>query len=167
MVTSTWGPALWTSLHLIAHGYPVSPTNEQKKNYCKFVLALKDVLPCRYCRENFENNLRTVQFGNAVFENRETFARFIYDLHNAVNLALGKEKYEKTFEEVDAIYEMCRAKDCNKTDTNKKTRKESGCIHSARRIPLKCSVRLTPKSDTSCKTFEVDERCYAQELDNS
>ena len=57
MMTYIWGPSLWHSLHTISFNYPVNPTEEQKNQYYNFFLSLKDVLPCRHCRENFVENI--------------------------------------------------------------------------------------------------------------
>ena len=54
MLTTVWGPSLWHTLHTISFNYPVNPTNEEKKNYQKFICSLRHVLPCKYCRMNFE-----------------------------------------------------------------------------------------------------------------
>ena len=45
MLTTVWGPSLWHSLHTMSFNYPVNPTNKEKKNYKKFILSLKHVLP--------------------------------------------------------------------------------------------------------------------------
>ena len=33
LITKIWGPAMWESIHCIAFGYPIEPTEEQKQNY--------------------------------------------------------------------------------------------------------------------------------------
>ena len=60
MLTSVWGPSMWHTLHIISFNYPVNPTKEDKKNYKEFVLSLKHVLPCKYCRINFKKNLKSL-----------------------------------------------------------------------------------------------------------
>ena len=45
MLTSVWGPSLWHSLHTISFNYPVNPTIKDKKNYKRFIMSLKHVLP--------------------------------------------------------------------------------------------------------------------------
>ena len=59
MLTSVWGPSLWHYLHTMSFNYPVKPTNEDKKNYKKFIMSLKHVLPCKYCRINLRKNLNS------------------------------------------------------------------------------------------------------------
>ena len=58
MLTYVWGPSLWHSLHTVSFNYPVKPTLKDKKNYRKFILNLKHILPCKYCRMNFRKNLK-------------------------------------------------------------------------------------------------------------
>ena len=67
MLTSTWGPALWHTLHCISFNYPVKPSEDDKINYMNFIYSLEHVLPCRYCRENLKNNLKMSQFGTLIF----------------------------------------------------------------------------------------------------
>jgi hypothetical protein len=52
MLTTVWGPAMWHYLHTMSFNYPVEPTQENKKHYRDFVLNLRNVLPCKYCRIN-------------------------------------------------------------------------------------------------------------------
>ena len=56
MLTSVWGRSLWHYLHTMSFNYPVNPTEEDKKHYKEFVLSLRYVLPCKYCRMNFKKN---------------------------------------------------------------------------------------------------------------
>jgi hypothetical protein len=90
MMTSIWGPALWLSLHTISFNYPIEPTEEQKKYYYKYFKSLQYILPCRYCRENYEKNLKTHNLTKAVMKNRESLSRWVYELHEMVNKNLGK-----------------------------------------------------------------------------
>ena len=57
MLTSVWGPSLWHYLHVMSFNYPVKPTKQQKKHYKNFILLLKHVMPCKYCRINLRKNL--------------------------------------------------------------------------------------------------------------
>lgn len=91
ILTSIWGPSLWHSLHSISFNYPVNPTAQNKKDYRDFVLNLQNVLPCGKCRENLKKNFKTLPFTMDKMKNRETFSRYIYDLHEVVNTMLGKK----------------------------------------------------------------------------
>jgi len=52
MLTSVWGPSLWHYMHTMSFNYPVKPSREDKKHYRTFIMNLKHVLPCKYCRMN-------------------------------------------------------------------------------------------------------------------
>lgn len=58
MLTTVWGPAMWHFLHTMSFNYPNQPTVLQKKQYRDFILSLEHVLPCKYCRINFKDNLK-------------------------------------------------------------------------------------------------------------
>ena len=149
MITTIWGPPLWHFLHTISFNYPISPTIEQKKHYKQFILLLKYILPCKHCRDNFKKNLKDLPLSDKVFNNRQTFSEYIYNLHELVNKMLGK-KSNLTYIQVRNRYERFRAR-CDKSKTKKKG-KEKGCIH-----PLygkkknKCVLKIVDKKskDTS------------------
>ena len=85
MLTSVWGPSLWHTLHTVSFNYPVKPTIKDKINYRRFVLELKYVLPCKYCRMNLRKNFKELPLTMAKMKSRETFSRYIYDLHELIN----------------------------------------------------------------------------------
>ena len=58
MLTTVWGAPMWHYLHTMSFNYPVNPTLEQKRHYRNFVLNLKNVLPCKYCRQNLKSNFK-------------------------------------------------------------------------------------------------------------
>ena len=64
MLTSVWGPSMWHYLHIMSFNYPVKPTSEEKKHYRDFVLNMKHVLPCKYCRINLKTNFKQIIFGS-------------------------------------------------------------------------------------------------------
>jgi len=85
MITSIWGPSMWHFLHTMSFNYPVKPTKVEKDHYATYMESLQHVLPCRYCRENYANNLKSAGWSRSVLKNRDTFSRFVYRLHNEVN----------------------------------------------------------------------------------
>lgn len=124
LITKIWGPPLWTSLHSITFGYPIHPTPEQKEDYKTFFRLLGQVMPCKYCRESYQ---QFISDGNTkliddVMNNRESLTRWLYDVHNAVNNKLGVD-YGITYEDVVTRYEAYRAK-CSKGDKLK----IKGCV---------------------------------------
>jgi len=161
MLTSVWGPSMWHSLHTISFNYPVKPTEEDKKDYYKFFLSMKKVLPCKYCRLNYVKNLKAVPLTMKTMENRNTLSKWLYDLHEEINKMLGK-KSNLTYEDVKLRYEMFRSRCLTKPKHNKKkTRKkkiESGCIQPLYGKKSKCVINIVPK-DTKCKTFNIHKQC--------
>jgi len=106
-----WGPFMWTAIHSITYGYPENPTREQKEDYKQFFTLLGKVLPCCTCRNHYENHLheQDLQINDKVFENRKNLSNWGYNLHNCVNISLGKSIYPKNL--VDEKYEEMRILD--------------------------------------------------------
>ena len=154
MMTSIFGPATWLLLHSISFNYPVNPTDSDKKHYKEFVLSLQNVLPCGKCRLNLKKNFKKLHLEQSDLASRETFSKYIYNLHETVNNMLNK-KSGLSYENVRDIYERFRAKCAKDSKGGNKTVKkdEKGCI-----IPLngmkksKCILRIVPQT-RKCKTF--------------
>ena len=159
MLTTVWGPSVWMFLHTMSFNYPVEPTEEEKKNYRDFVLSLKNVLPCKYCRMNFVKNFKELPLTLADMKNRETFSRYIYELHELINRMLDK-KSNLTYDDVRERYEHFRAR-CTKDIKEKKnvTRKrEKGCTEPLYGKKSKCVLKIVPQ-DKKTETFQMDKKC--------
>ena len=91
MLTAVWGPSLWHTLHTISFNYPVNPTNDEMNNYYNFILSLKNILPCKFCRQNLKKNIKAINFSKKDMKNRDLFSRSIYNLHEEINCGLGKK----------------------------------------------------------------------------
>ena len=122
MLTSVWGPGMWHYLHTMSFNYPINPTIKDKHHYRDFVLQLKYVLPCGKCRKNLIKNFKKLPLKMSDMKNRDTFSRYIYNLHEVVNKMLGK-KSNLTFEMVRERYEHFRAR-CAKLKKTKKQAKQ-------------------------------------------
>ena len=101
-----WGPAAWKFLHTATFNYPEHPTRKDKENYGAFFRALGPVLPCVKCRVHFAEHFKQYPID---LKDRESLARWLVQVHNAVNRAGGKNEY--TFEEAQALYSS-RGKKC-------------------------------------------------------
>ena len=164
MITSSWGPAFWHILHMMSFNYPANPTKENKEYYKLFVLNLKYVLPCKYCRINLKNNFKVLPLTDACMENRETFSTYIYNLHEIVNKMLGK-KSGLTYEDVRIRYENFRAR-CTIEENSKifnfrklKTlKKEKGCTEPLYGKKSKCIIKIVPQ-ESNDKSFQMDKKC--------
>jgi|TARA_Y100000992_G_C21274337_1_gene499002 hypothetical protein len=165
MLTSVWGPSLWHSLHTVSFNYPLNPSMDDKKRYRQFILQLKYVLPCKYCRINLKQNFKCLPLQMKDMNNRETFSRYIYQLHELVNKMLGK-KSGLSYEQVRERYEHFRAR-CNKGKIIRKTikrKKENGCIEPLYGKKSKCIIKIVPQ-DTKCETFQMNPKCETKRLD--
>ena len=167
MVTSVWGPPLWHFLHVISFNYPVHPTEKDKKYYRKFVLNLKHILPCRYCRDNLKKNLKELPLTNKDLKNRDAFSRWMFKLHELINTMLGKKSGLK-FCDIRERYEHFRAR-CTKDKKfskkkikiavkKTKKKKEKGCTEPLYGKKSKCIVKIVP-NDKRSKSFQMDKKC--------
>lgn len=120
MLTSVWGPSLWHYLHVMSFNYPVHPTLKDKTNYKNFILSLQNVLPCRYCRTNLTKNFKKCPLTMKQMENRDSFSKYVYNLHQTINKMLHKPT-NLTYADVRDRYEHFRSR-C--TDKEKKEDKD-------------------------------------------
>lgn len=154
--TFVWGPLVWNFLHIISFNYPLNPTKEQKKHYKDYLLSLGNVLPCKYCRDNYRKNLKSAGFSDAKFKNRETFSKFIFKLHNTVNKMLDKPSF-KTYSFVRNRYELFRARCINETPMlPRKT--ENGCLTPLYGKKAKAIICIVPRSSKK-DGFQIDKKC--------
>lgn len=164
MITSSWGPAIWHSLHMMSFNYPVKPTLEDKHNYRNFVLNLRHVLPCKYCRMNLKTNFKQLPLKMSHMKNRDTFSRYIYELHELVNKMLHK-KSNLSYCDVRERYEHFRAR-CTEEKPKlfkfkklaKTQKKEKGCTEPLYGKKAKCIIKIVPQEEKS-ETFQMDEKC--------
>ena len=159
MQSAIFGPSFWLNIHITSFNYPVNPSEKNKQDYRQWLLSIGNILPCRFCRENFAKNLAAANFSENVFESRNTFSRFCYDLHDAVNRMLNKTS--PPFDEIRDRYESFRAR-CM-TEKEKKnmlgTQHELGCVrpsHSGKRG--RCTINIVPHN-SSTPTFNIDSNC--------
>ena len=173
MLTSVWGPSLWHYLHTMSFNYPINPTIAQKKYYKQFILSLKYVLPCKYCRMNLRKNLRAVPLTETVLKNRDNFSKWMYDLHEQINKMLNKNSC-LTYEQVRERYEHFRAR-CSKSiekktkvmimkrNRTRKINKEKGCTEPLFGEKSKCIIKIVPQKK-KCKTFQMDNKCIKKRI---
>ena len=173
MLTSVWGPSFWHVLHTISVNYPVNPTCDDKANYKAFIMSLKNVLPCKYCRINLVKNLKVNPLNAEALKNRENFSKWIYKLHEVVNRSLGK-KSGLTFREVQDRYEHFRARCSSDKKANNKIAKdvkqvggkiEKGCTDSIYGVKAKCNLRIVPHTQKS-DTFSMHKKCKGKKETN-
>jgi len=172
MLTTVWGPSMWHYLHTMSFNYPVNPTNDDKHHYMKFVLNLKYVLPCGKCRKNFRKNLKRLPLTISQMQSRETFSKYIYDLHELINTMLGKKSglsydiVRERYEHFRArcalpIADMLKKSTCKTRKSGKKT--ENGCTEPLYGEKSKCVLKIIPDNE-KCDTFQIDTRCIKKKL---
>lgn len=96
MEPKVWGKYLWTSIHLVALGYPDNPTDEEKSNYREFYRNIWRVLPCYKCAQNYQRHWDELPIDPYMKDNMTLF-EWTVKLHNIVNKQLGKREW--SFEE--------------------------------------------------------------------
>lgn len=164
MLTMSWGPAAWHFIHMLSFNYPVNPTQEDKNHYKDFIYNLRYVLPCKYCRINLTSNLKQKPLQMCHMESRETFSRYIYELHELVNKML-KKKSNLTYCDVRERYEHFRSR-CTEEKptifkfkkTTTRSKKEKGCTEPLYGKKSKCVINIVPQEDKGA-TFQMDKKC--------
>ena len=164
MLTSVWGPSMWHYLHVISFNYPINPNKLQKNKYKQFLLNLQYTLPCKYCRINLKNNFKKFPLKNEIFENRDKFSRYIYNLHELINKMSGK-KSNLSYCDIRDRYEQFRSrcvienpKIFKYKENFNKTKKEKGCVTPLYGKKSKCVINIVPQ-EKKCNTFNIDKKC--------
>ena len=170
MLTTVWGPSMWHFLHTMSFNYPVHPKCNEKQHYYNFMLSLRNILPCGKCRKNLCSNLKKLPLKQSDMKSRDTFSRYVYNLHELINDMLGK-KSGLTYEEIKERYEHFRSRcakshkdlklDLKKRKTMKKL--EKGCTDPLYGEKSKCILQIVPQNQ-KCETFQVDETCIKKTL---
>ena len=170
-LTTVWGPIIWTALHTISFNYPVSPNVEQKKQYRDFVLSLQNILPCAACRKNLRTNLKHMPLTMKDMVSRDTFSRYIYNLHELVN-KMFKKNSNLTYCDVRERYEHFRSRCVDakpkvfkyseiKTQKNRKNKdkeKEKGCTEPLYGKKARCIINIVPQ-DEKGQSIQIDKKC--------
>jgi len=172
MITSVWGPPLWHYLHTMSFNYPVNPTIEEKKYYRGFILNLQHVLPCKYCRMNLKTNLKQLPLKICDMKNRETFSKYVYNLHELVNKML-KKKSNLSYCDVRERYEHFRSRCTDdkpklfkykpyhynyQSKTRKNRPKEKGCTEPLYGKKSKCIINIVPQEEKG-PSIQIDKKC--------
>jgi len=163
MLTSIWGPAFWHFLHTMSFNYPVNPTYLQKKHYRNFMLSLKNILPCGKCRKNLKKNFARHPLLWKHMNSRESFSRYLFELHELINKMLNKSS-GLTYEQVRDRYENFRARCLTDPKTGEPmdpTLKEKGCSVPIYGVKSKCILKIIPQT-IQCPSLTVDSKCLSK-----
>jgi hypothetical protein len=99
-----WGPHYWFFLHTLAMCYPNYPNEVTKKKYYDFIQNLPMFIPIEKIATHFTNLLDEYPV-QPYLDNRESFIRWIWFIHNKINQRLEKPQislndfYIKYYEE--------------------------------------------------------------------
>ena len=168
MVTSVWGPPLWHFIHTVSFNYPVKPTCADKKYYKNFIMSLKYVLPCHYCRDNLINNLKVLPLTCIDLKNRDAFSRWVFKLHELVNTMLGKksglrycdirDRYEHFRSRCTEDIKFSKIKIKAVTRSRRTRKRERGCTEPLYGKKSKCILKIVP-TGVRGKSFQIDKKC--------
>jgi len=104
-----WGPHYWFFLHTIAVSYPHHPNAVTKKKYYDLIQNLHIFLPIDKIANEFSELLEQYPI-TPYLDNRESFVRWTWFIHNKINEKLEKPKI--TLEEFyKEYYENYKPKD--------------------------------------------------------
>jgi hypothetical protein len=164
-LTTVWGPAQWHMLHTISFNYPVNPTEEQKKHYRDYVLSLQNILPCGACRKNLKTNLKHLPLKMSDMKSRDTFSRYIYNLHELVNKML-KKKSNLSYCDVRERYEHFRSRCVDEKPKvfkyseikTRKNTKEKGCTEPLYGKKARCILNIVPQEEKG-QSIQIDKKC--------
>jgi Erv1 / Alr family len=163
LMTRLWGPSGWLFLHCVTFGYPykIDPTNPEhlakQNDYYRFFYYLGKVLPCKYCRnsydEFFANHSPMRQLGS-----REELSKWLYDVHNLVNDKLGVPACERpSFEEIKTRYESFRAACKPLTEKERNDKAGKGCIAPASGKPKRSVIKVVEYDQATPKPTALQE----------
>lgn len=168
MLTTVWGPSTWHLLHTTSFNYPVNPSCDDKRNYRTFILNLQNVLPCGKCRKNLKKNFKKMPLLWKHMENRDTFSRYVYRLHELINKMLGKVS-GLSYADVRERYEHFRSRCTKSLEELKREHEEAlekgekGCTEPLYGEKSKCILKIVPH-DEPCDTFDVDNKCMKKRI---
>lgn len=82
-----WGPHAWEFMHAASFAFPPNPSWEERQAYGMFYHQIAKILPCEECRAHFTATLTNMP---PQTQSRDTLTKWLVDVHNAVNVRLGK-----------------------------------------------------------------------------
>ncbi|KAK3080939.1 hypothetical protein LTS18_011741 [Coniosporium uncinatum] len=86
------GRSSWTLLHSITATYPTAPSPELQKETKSFLSTFSKLYPCWVCAEDFQKYIASENAPKV--NSRDEFGKWMCEAHNAVNVKLGKERFD-------------------------------------------------------------------------
>jgi FAD-linked sulfhydryl oxidase len=87
------GRHTWTFLHTTASYYPPDPTQQQRTSMLSLLRALPVLYPCHTCADELGSYMKAHPPEKAVEQGRTSLERWLCEVHNEVNVRLGKEEF--------------------------------------------------------------------------
>ena len=87
-----WAKYLWTSIHVVALGYPEVVDDRVRAHYKEFYKSIGAVLPCPKCRVGYAKNWEENPIDLFLYDRKTLFA-WTVKIHNSVNKKLGKKEW--------------------------------------------------------------------------
>jgi hypothetical protein len=88
-----WGSHYWFFLHTIAYKYPLSPNAVTKRKYYDLITNFPLFLPDEEIGNHFASLLDKYPV-TPYLDNRESFIRWVWFIHNKINRELKKEEMD-------------------------------------------------------------------------
>jgi Erv1 / Alr family len=109
--SSTLSP-WWFVLHMDSMNYPLLPSRKQRETTHQWLMLTLNRVPCDAC-SNVESILSQLEYDPKIdLKDRESYVRFLWRFHNALNERLGKSMY--SLQELLDYYDVLRATSCTK-----------------------------------------------------
>lgn len=108
---SEWGPAAWKFLHAISFSYPEAPSINEQRDAENLFASLRTLLPCEACRNHYESE---ISVNPPDTRSRATLSAWLVDLHNRVNVRLGKPIY--SFASAEQAYSSQCSSACERSE---------------------------------------------------
>lgn len=86
---NVWGPHYWFFLHTISMTYPHQPNAVTKKKYYEFIQNLPLFIPVETMSGEFSKLIDQYPV-TPYLDNRESFIRWVWFIHNKINQKLEK-----------------------------------------------------------------------------
>ena len=86
---NVWGPHYWFFLHTISMTYPHHPNAVTKKKYYEFIQNLPLFIPIEAMSGEFSKLIDQYPI-TPYLDNRESFIRWVWFIHNKINRKLEK-----------------------------------------------------------------------------
>ena len=101
MSAQEWGNITWKFFHTLAIQINDEQFSEVRDKVINIIITTCNNLPCPYCKDHASNILDKKCYIKNI-KTKEHFVEFLRQLHNIVNIKLGKKIF--TLEEINDMY---------------------------------------------------------------